>query len=60
MQLKPEVSHVSEDGRRYELLVESTVPVPCPDGSFSSTEECVLSLQLSTSSQGKDDHIDVR
>ncbi|KAM4736569.1 von Willebrand factor D and EGF domain-containing protein [Anableps anableps] len=54
IRLKPEVSHLSEDGRRYQLLVESTVPVPCPDGSFSSAEKCVLSLQLSTSSQDED------
>ncbi|KAM9724574.1 von Willebrand factor D and EGF domain-containing protein [Menidia menidia] len=51
IRLKPEVSAVSEDGRLYDLLVESTVPVPCPDGSFSSTESCALSLQLHTSSQ---------
>ncbi|KAI3360400.1 hypothetical protein L3Q82_002310 [Scortum barcoo] len=49
--LKPEVSSVSEDGKLYELVVESTVPIPCPDESTSSTEECALSLQLSTSSR---------
>ncbi|XP_061573968.1 von Willebrand factor D and EGF domain-containing protein [Cololabis saira] len=49
IRLIPEASSVSEDGRRYELLVESTVPVPCPEGS--SAEKCSLSLQLSTSSQ---------
>uniref|UniRef100_A0A3P9MUR4 VWFD domain-containing protein n=1 Tax=Poecilia reticulata TaxID=8081 RepID=A0A3P9MUR4_POERE len=54
IKLKPEVSRVSENGRRHRLLVESSVPVPCPDGSFSSAEKCVLSLQLSTSSEGKD------
>ncbi|XP_041845055.1 von Willebrand factor D and EGF domain-containing protein [Melanotaenia boesemani] len=53
IRLKPEMSSVSEDGRLYELVVESTVPVPCPDGSFSSTENCALSLQLSTNSQDK-------
>ncbi|XP_075322635.1 von Willebrand factor D and EGF domain-containing protein [Odontesthes bonariensis] len=51
IRLKPEVSTVSEDGRLYELVVESTVPVPCPDGSFFSTDKCTLPLQLSTSSQ---------
>ncbi|KAM6910420.1 von Willebrand factor D and EGF domain-containing protein [Xenentodon cancila] len=45
IRLRPEVSSVSEDGRWYELVVESTVPVPCPEGS-----SCSLSLQLSTSS----------
>uniref|UniRef100_G3PH58 von Willebrand factor D and EGF domains n=1 Tax=Gasterosteus aculeatus aculeatus TaxID=481459 RepID=G3PH58_GASAC len=51
--LRPEESSVSEDGRLYELLVESTVPVPCPQESSSSTERCTLSLQLSTSSTGE-------
>ncbi|XP_051813003.1 von Willebrand factor D and EGF domain-containing protein [Acanthochromis polyacanthus] len=50
IKLRPEVSSVLEDGRLYELVVESTVPVPCSKGS-SSTEQCTLSLQLSTSSQ---------
>ncbi|KAG7216456.1 hypothetical protein INR49_001942 [Caranx melampygus] len=51
IRLRPEVSIVSEDGRLYELVVESTIPVPCLDDSSSSSEECSLSLQLSTSSQ---------
>ncbi|XP_070691737.1 von Willebrand factor D and EGF domain-containing protein [Pempheris klunzingeri] len=51
IRLRPEVSSVSEDGGLYELLVESTVPVPCPEESSSSAERCTLSLQLSTSSQ---------
>ncbi|KAL6109603.1 vwde [Pungitius sinensis] len=52
--LRPEESSVSEDGRLYQLSVESTVPVPCPLGSSSSsTERCTLSLQLSTSSAGE-------
>ncbi|XP_028281558.1 von Willebrand factor D and EGF domain-containing protein [Parambassis ranga] len=54
IKLSPEVSSVSEDGRLYELVVESTVPVPCPDGSFSSTVQCTLPLSLSTSSQNED------
>ncbi len=54
VQLRPEVSSVSEDGRLYELVVESTVPVPCLEESTSSTEQCTLSLQLSTSSKGED------
>ena len=46
---------MSEDGRLYELLVESTVPVPClEESSSSSAEQCTLSLQLSTSSKGED------
>uniref|UniRef100_A0A3Q3BNC7 Uncharacterized protein n=1 Tax=Kryptolebias marmoratus TaxID=37003 RepID=A0A3Q3BNC7_KRYMA len=51
IKIKPEESVVSEDGGWYELVVESTIPIPCPDGSFSSADPCILSLQLSTSSQ---------
>ncbi|XP_058503446.1 von Willebrand factor D and EGF domain-containing protein isoform X2 [Solea solea] len=61
IRLIPEVSVVSEDGRLYELVVESTVPVPCLEESSpssspsspspSSTQHCALSLQISTSSQ---------
>lgn len=54
MQLKPEVSSVSEDGRVYELVVESTVPIPCLEDWSSSTDQCSLSLKLSTDSQGDD------
>ncbi|KAK5862118.1 hypothetical protein PBY51_017547 [Eleginops maclovinus] len=53
IRLRPNESSVSEDGRLYELLVESTVPVPCLEESSPSAEHCTLSLQLSTSS--KDD-----
>uniref|UniRef100_A0A3Q3FEL5 VWFD domain-containing protein n=1 Tax=Labrus bergylta TaxID=56723 RepID=A0A3Q3FEL5_9LABR len=51
--LRPEVISVSEDGRLYELVVESSVPVPCLEDSPSSTEQCSLSLKLSTSSKGE-------
>nr|XP_046255008.1 von Willebrand factor D and EGF domain-containing protein isoform X2 [Scatophagus argus] len=51
IRLRPEASFVSEDGRLYELVVESTVPVPCLDESTSSTGQCALSLLLSTSSK---------
>ncbi|XP_030013146.1 von Willebrand factor D and EGF domain-containing protein isoform X2 [Sphaeramia orbicularis] len=49
IRLRPEVRSVSEDGRLYELVLESTVPVPCL-GPFSSIGQCTLSLQLSTDS----------
>uniref|UniRef100_A0A8C7VI34 von Willebrand factor D and EGF domains n=1 Tax=Oncorhynchus mykiss TaxID=8022 RepID=A0A8C7VI34_ONCMY len=53
--LRPEVTTVSEDGKDYELTVESTIPVPCPgDASSSTPEECTLSLHLSTNNQGDD------
>jgi len=48
VQLRPEKRAVSEDGRPYELLVESSVPVPCPE-----EPPCALTLQLSTSSAGE-------
>ncbi|XP_056299805.1 von Willebrand factor D and EGF domain-containing protein isoform X2 [Pseudoliparis swirei] len=47
--LRPEKRAVSEDGRPYELLVESSVPVPCPE-----EPPCALTLQLSTSSADED------
>uniref|UniRef100_A0A672FVR7 Si:dkey-30e9.7 n=1 Tax=Salarias fasciatus TaxID=181472 RepID=A0A672FVR7_SALFA len=59
IRLIPESSRVSEDGRLYELVVESTVPLPCPErssspssSSSSSTEPCTLSMHLSTSNAG--------
>uniref|UniRef100_A0A674DWP3 von Willebrand factor D and EGF domains n=1 Tax=Salmo trutta TaxID=8032 RepID=A0A674DWP3_SALTR len=55
IRLRPEVTTVSEDGKDYELTVESTIPVPCPGDASSTTEQCTLSLHLSTNNQGKDD-----
>ncbi|KAF7226620.1 von Willebrand factor D and EGF domains protein [Nothobranchius furzeri] len=49
VRLKPELTGITEDGRWYQMLVESSVPVPCPDGSFSSADECILSLELISS-----------
>ncbi|XP_028985902.1 von Willebrand factor D and EGF domain-containing protein [Betta splendens] len=45
LRLIPESRTVWEDGRLHELVVESTVPVPC-------LESCSLSLQLSASHEG--------
>ncbi|XP_077384090.1 von Willebrand factor D and EGF domain-containing protein isoform X3 [Festucalex cinctus] len=54
IRLRPEVSVLSEDGKLYELMVESTVPVLCLDESLSSSSSqsghCTLSLMLSTNS----------
>ncbi|XP_056329329.1 von Willebrand factor D and EGF domain-containing protein isoform X1 [Danio aesculapii] len=47
IQMKPQSVFISEDGREYKLMVESTVPLPC------SSERCVLPLHLTTSSQGE-------
>ncbi|XP_057207892.1 von Willebrand factor D and EGF domain-containing protein isoform X1 [Triplophysa rosa] len=49
IQLKPQASSISENGKEYELEVRSTVPVPC------SSERCVESLHLTTSSQDEED-----
>ncbi|XP_061771484.1 von Willebrand factor D and EGF domain-containing protein isoform X1 [Nerophis ophidion] len=49
IRLTPNVSNVAEDGNLYELVVESTIPIPCLEES--SSEPCIISLQLSTNSQ---------
>uniref|UniRef100_A0A4W5N6G8 VWFD domain-containing protein n=1 Tax=Hucho hucho TaxID=62062 RepID=A0A4W5N6G8_9TELE len=56
IRLRPEVTTVSEDGKDVELTVESTIPVPCPGdaSSSSTTEQCTLSLHLSTNNQADD------
>ncbi|XP_026228904.1 von Willebrand factor D and EGF domain-containing protein isoform X2 [Anabas testudineus] len=50
IKLTPEASTISEDGRLYELVLESAVPVPCLEDS--SPEQCTLSLELRTTSEG--------
>lgn len=45
-QMKPQAVSISEDGREYELIVESTVPLPC------SSQRCTLPLHLTSSNQG--------
>uniref|UniRef100_A0A8C6U085 Si:dkey-30e9.7 n=1 Tax=Neogobius melanostomus TaxID=47308 RepID=A0A8C6U085_9GOBI len=44
--VRPEVSSVPEDGRSYELVFESTIPVLC-----LNQEECSLSLEITTNTQ---------
>ncbi|KAM9852042.1 von Willebrand factor D and EGF domain-containing protein [Aulostomus maculatus] len=51
IRLSPEVSRVPEDGKLYQLLIESTVPIPCLEESSWAAEQCAMSMQLSTSSQ---------
>ncbi|XP_051921817.1 von Willebrand factor D and EGF domain-containing protein [Hippocampus zosterae] len=57
IRLRPEMSVLSEDGKLYELMIESTVPVPClqesPSSSSSSSSQsrrCSISLMLGTNS----------
>ncbi|XP_072547743.1 von Willebrand factor D and EGF domain-containing protein isoform X1 [Salminus brasiliensis] len=47
IRLEPELAFISEDGKEYELVIQSTVPLPC------LSETCTLPLHLSTSSQGE-------
>lgn len=54
--LRPEASSIWEDGRVYELVVESTVPVLClGDTVPPKVRNCTLTLELSTSSEGEEE-----
>ncbi|XP_074051126.1 von Willebrand factor D and EGF domain-containing protein [Macrotis lagotis] len=48
IKLQPEVSTISEDGQEYQLRIESTVPVLCPELG----QGCKVSLTLKTIDQG--------
>lgn len=50
-QLQPELSTISEDGKEYQLRIESTIPVVCPEFS-ELDQECKISLRLKTVDQG--------
>lgn len=50
-QLQPELSTISEDGKEYQLRIESTIPVVCPEFS-ELDQECKISLKLKTVDQG--------
>ncbi|XP_066571629.1 von Willebrand factor D and EGF domain-containing protein isoform X2 [Amia ocellicauda] len=52
IQLSPEVSSVSEDGKEYKLKVESTVPIPC-NADGKDIEHCKLTLHLNTVNEGE-------
>ncbi|XP_014387722.1 PREDICTED: von Willebrand factor D and EGF domain-containing protein [Myotis brandtii] len=53
IKLQPELSTISEDGKEYQLRIESTIPVVCPEFS-ELDQECKISLKLKTVDQGKD------
>ncbi|KAF6302206.1 von Willebrand factor D and EGF domains [Rhinolophus ferrumequinum] len=53
IKLQPEFSTISEDGKEYQLRIESTVPVVCPEFS-ELDQECKISLKLKTVDQGKE------
>lgn len=50
-QLQPELSTISEDGKEYQLRIESTVPIICSEYS-ELDQECKISLKLKTTDQG--------
>ncbi|XP_019489258.1 PREDICTED: von Willebrand factor D and EGF domain-containing protein, partial [Hipposideros armiger] len=53
IKLQPESSTISEDGKEYQLRIESTVPVVCPEFR-ELDQECKISLKLKTVDQGKE------
>ncbi|CAH6778303.1 Vwde [Phodopus roborovskii] len=57
IKLKPELSTISEDGKEYQLRVESTIPIACSEFSELG-QRCKISLKLRTIEQGKE-HIDL-
>ncbi|KAG8519882.1 von Willebrand factor D and EGF domain-containing protein, partial [Galemys pyrenaicus] len=51
--LQPESSTISEDGKEYQLRIESTVPIDCSEfGTLG--QECKISLKLKTVDEGKE------
>lgn len=50
-QLHPELSTISEDGKEYQLKIESTVPVICSEPSELG-QQCKISLKLKTVDEG--------
>lgn len=50
-QLQPELSTISEDGKEYQLRIESTIPIVCSEFS-ELDQECKISLKLKTIDQG--------
>ncbi|XP_054419803.1 von Willebrand factor D and EGF domain-containing protein [Pteronotus mesoamericanus] len=53
IKLQPELSTISEDGKEYQLKIESTIPIVCSE--FSELhQECKISLKLKTVDQGKE------
>nr|XP_045017026.1 von Willebrand factor D and EGF domain-containing protein isoform X2 [Jaculus jaculus] len=53
IKLQPEMSTIWEDGKEYQLRIESTVPIICPEYSEPG-QECKIVLKLKTIDQGKE------
>uniref|UniRef100_A0A8C3VTN6 von Willebrand factor D and EGF domains n=1 Tax=Catagonus wagneri TaxID=51154 RepID=A0A8C3VTN6_9CETA len=54
IKLQPELSTISEYGKEYQLSIESTIPIVCPEFS-QLDQECKISLKLTTVDQGKEE-----
>ncbi|XP_053324157.1 von Willebrand factor D and EGF domain-containing protein [Spea bombifrons] len=55
IQIHPEALTISEDGRRYRLTVESTVPISC-SGTTELQNECKITLKLHTANEDEEKH----
>ncbi|XP_006834449.1 PREDICTED: von Willebrand factor D and EGF domain-containing protein [Chrysochloris asiatica] len=53
IKLHPEMSTISEDGKEYQLRIQSTIPVVCSEFN-ELDQECKISLTLKTVDQGKE------
>ncbi|KAH0627424.1 hypothetical protein JD844_003097 [Phrynosoma platyrhinos] len=53
IKLRPEASTISEDGKEYRLVIESKIPIPCPQAS-QLENDCKISLKLSTIEEDED------
>ncbi|KAM9650807.1 LOW QUALITY PROTEIN: von Willebrand factor D and EGF domain-containing protein [Trichechus inunguis] len=53
IKLQPELSTIAEDGKEYQLRMESTLPIVCSEfGELH--QDCKISLKLKTVDQGKE------
>ncbi|XP_023557175.1 von Willebrand factor D and EGF domain-containing protein [Octodon degus] len=53
IKLHPELDTIAEDGKEYQLRIESTVPIVCSEFR-EFDQECKISLKLKTVDQGKE------
>uniref|UniRef100_A0A8D2ARD3 von Willebrand factor D and EGF domains n=1 Tax=Sciurus vulgaris TaxID=55149 RepID=A0A8D2ARD3_SCIVU len=53
IKLQPESSTISEDGKEYQLRIESTIPIVCSEFT-ELDQECKISLKLKTVDQGEE------
>ncbi|XP_063003609.1 von Willebrand factor D and EGF domain-containing protein [Elgaria multicarinata webbii] len=53
IKLIPEAFTISENGKEYSLIIESKIPIPCPQAS-QLENDCKISLKLNTIEEGND------